>query len=43
MPTTTISNRTRSAKASEIERHWRVVDADGAVLGRLATQVAATL
>ncbi len=43
MATTTISNRTRSAKASEIERHWRVVDADGAVLGRLATQVAATL
>ena len=30
-------------KASEIERHWRVVDADGATLGRLATQVAATL
>src|SRR5258708_37558798 len=43
MPTTTISNRTRSAKTSEIERHWRVVDADGAVLGRLATQVAAAL
>lgn len=34
---------TKSAKASEIERHWRVIDADGAVLGRLATQAAATL
>ncbi|MHB8630393.1 MAG: 50S ribosomal protein L13 [Candidatus Limnocylindria bacterium] len=40
---TSITTRTKSAKASEIERHWRVVDADGAVLGRLATQVAATL
>src|SRR6266851_574526 len=36
-------NTTKSAKASEIERHWRVIDADGAVLGRLATQVAAAL
>ena len=35
--------RTHNVKASEIERHWRVVDADGATLGRLATQVAATL
>jgi large subunit ribosomal protein L13 len=36
-------NITKSAKASEIERHWRVIDADGAILGRLATQAAATL
>src|SRR5258707_13534086 len=43
MATTTISNRTRSAKASEIERHWRVIDAEGAVLGRVATQAALTL
>ena len=34
---------TKSAKASEIERHWRVIDADGAVLGRVATQAALTL
>ena len=37
------TNSTHNVKASEIERHWRVVDADGATLGRLATQVAATL
>jgi large subunit ribosomal protein L13 len=40
---TAITTKTKSAKASEIERHWRVIDADGAVLGRLATQAAATL
>jgi len=40
---TSITTKTRSAKTSEIERHWRVIDADGAVLGRLATQAAATL
>ena len=35
--------KTKSAKLSEVERHWRVIDADGAILGRLATQAAATL
>jgi len=40
---TAITTKTKSAKVSEIERHWRVIDADGAVLGRLATQAAATL
>src|SRR3981189_2284640 len=40
---TSITTRTKSAKGSEIERHWRVIDAEGAVLGRLATQAAATL
>lgn len=35
--------KTYTPKASEIEREWRVVDADGATLGRLATQVAAIL
>jgi len=34
---------TKSAKGSEIERHWRVIDAEGAVLGRVATQAALTL
>jgi len=40
---TAITTKTKSAKASEIERHWRVIDADGAVLGRVATQAALTL
>ena len=30
-------------KASEVERKWYVVDAEGAVLGRLATRVATVL
>ncbi len=34
---------TKSAKLSEIERRWRVIDAQGAVLGRVATQAALTL
>ena len=32
--------KTYSAKASEIQRRWLVVDADGVVLGRLASLVA---
>ncbi|CAN5447074.1 50S ribosomal protein L13 [soil metagenome] len=35
--------RTYTPKASEIERQWHVVDADGVVLGRLCTQVASIL
>jgi large subunit ribosomal protein L13 len=35
--------RTFSPKAPEIQRAWYVVDADGLVLGRLASQVAAIL
>ena len=35
--------KTYSAKASEIEKKWFVIDADGVVLGRLATQVATIL
>ena len=35
--------KTYAAKESEIQREWRVVDANGATLGRLATQVAAIL
>ena len=34
---------TYSAKASDNEDKWYLVDADGAVLGRLATQIAARL
>ena len=34
---------TYSPKASEIERAWHVIDAEGMVLGRLATEVARLL
>ena len=35
--------RTFTPKPADIERAWLVVDADGAVLGRLASQVATLL
>jgi large subunit ribosomal protein L13 len=35
--------RTYTPKASEIERDWYVVDADGLTLGRMATEVARVL
>jgi large subunit ribosomal protein L13 len=35
--------RTYTPKASEIDRAWHLVDADGLVLGRLATEVARLL
>jgi large subunit ribosomal protein L13 len=35
--------KTYTPKAGEIERAWYVVDADGAVLGRLASEVAQIL
>lgn len=35
--------RTYSTKASEIQRDWWIVDADGLVLGRLAAEVARVL
>ncbi|RME86277.1 MAG: 50S ribosomal protein L13 [Caldilineae bacterium] len=35
--------KTYSAKASEIEREWFVVDAEGKTLGRLATEIARIL
>jgi large subunit ribosomal protein L13 len=35
-----VSQRTPLPKTSELSRRWIVVDADGKVLGRLATQVA---
>lgn len=34
---------TYQPKAAEIERAWHVIDADGAILGRLATEVATIL
>lgn len=35
--------KTLSAKNSEVQRKWHVVNADGIILGRLAAQVAAIL
>ena len=35
--------KTYSAKPSQIQREWFVVDADGQTLGRLATQIATRL
>ncbi len=35
--------RTFSPKASDITRQWHVIDADGAILGRLATEIATLL
>ena len=35
--------KTYSAKASDIQRQWHVIDASGKVLGRLATQAARLL
>ena len=32
--------KTYAVKSSEIQREWRVIDADGQTLGRLATRVA---
>ena len=34
---------TYMAKAADVQRKWYVVDAEGVVLGRLASQVAAIL
>jgi large subunit ribosomal protein L13 len=35
--------KTHAVKASEIQRNWYVVDADGQVLGRLASEIARIL
>jgi large subunit ribosomal protein L13 len=35
--------RTHAVRASEVRRDWYVIDADGVVLGRLATEVARIL
>jgi large subunit ribosomal protein L13 len=42
-PTTGLPVPTYTPKASEIERSWHLVDADGLVLGRMATEVARLL
>ena len=38
-----MNNRTVSAKPGEVQRDWYIVSAQGHVLGRLATQIAAVL
>ena len=38
-----MSTKTYAVKIGEVQREWRVVDADGATLGRLATKVATLL
>lgn len=35
--------KTTSARKSEVDRKWHVIDADGKVVGRLATRVASIL
>ena len=38
-----MERRTYSAKKSDVQRSWYVVDAEGKTLGRLATTIASTL
>src|SRR3970040_3009190 len=38
-----LAGRTYSAKPGEVERHWYICDAQGKVLGRLASEVAMVL
>ena len=39
----TLSYKTKSAKANEVDRKWYVVDAEGEVVGRIASQIATIL
>ena len=39
----TLSYKTQSAKPSTVERKWHVIDAEGLVVGRLATKIASVL
>ena len=39
----TISFKTYSAKPAEVDRKWYVVDAEGQVLGRMASEIAKVL
>ena len=38
-----LSNRTTSVKAADVQKKWVLIDADGLVLGRLATIIAMRL
>ncbi len=39
----TLSYKTRSVKKSEVDRQWFLIDGEGEVVGRLATQIATIL
>lgn len=39
----TLSYKTKSANANTVDRKWYVIDADGEVVGRLASQIASML
>jgi large subunit ribosomal protein L13 len=39
----TLSYKTRSVKKEEVNRKWYIVDADGEVVGRMATRIATVL
>jgi large subunit ribosomal protein L13 len=39
----TLSYKTKSAKPHEVKRQWFIVDAEGEVLGRMATRIAEVL
>jgi large subunit ribosomal protein L13 len=39
----TLQNQTRSLKAADVQKKWVLIDADGLVLGRLATIIAMRL
>lgn len=39
----TLSYKTKSANAESVERKWHVVDADGEVVGRIASKIATVL
>lgn len=39
----TLSYKTKSAKGAEVEKQWYVVDAEGEILGRMASKVASVL
>jgi len=39
----TLSYKTKSAKKEEVQRKWWIIDAENAIVGRLATRVATVL
>jgi len=39
----TLSYKTQSAKKEEVKRDWYIIDAEGMILGRMCTQIAAML
>ncbi len=39
----TLSYKTKSAKKESVERKWYIIDANGEVVGRLATRIASVL